>query len=1836
MKKYFGLVIGVLSLLFAAVSCDNFMGGSDLKDELEQIIQHEKADYCKVEIHANIASTTKIGPVAGIYDSTYKPQDSINLSFEPTAAYKFRYWEAHPEGSVKFDNYKELNTRATLLNGNNGESITIEPVCVLRPFPVLSSPNDPINPKNSSITIRFANPLDIPESYLENIKIEIAGEDVSEYFNKPVLQSFNYEIYIASKADKILDFTSGTKIVKVTVPQNFYYKIGDVEVQMAEDGVLEYKINQETIEKTYFSFAKVENGDYTNVSANSTIEKNILEKQIVNFKMKENCLFDKWYITSGDPENESPFQIVEDTEVEGTRLVKKGNTAIVRMIEVDESDATILAANNQYKMTFEILTAFDETIYAYPIVYERPVVTVSPTAKELVAKNTAVTVSFSKPVSNMSEMVSKIDILSEGVSVLENFEEPSYTDTQVTFKAKKTNMINIENNTKTINVSVPKGFIYNPAEGVDVGLKDDCVFSYRINSTTNEKAEISFSAGTYGSTKISINGNRSYNIGDKFTVRVTAEDPTYQFKKWNVATDAGTLPADCLAFEENEDNSLTVTVLDQISGVNIYPVYYKRPVIINFSPVTSNSSFASKDATVVLEFASKIDESFLSEIKITKNNIDITDSFLPPVLSEEDTVVTFSTDYDNLMTVTGASETVIVTVPAEISYKAEDGTVVEAGTVQAKTYKVKNDTEKKLIVTFENSSAGGIMNYTDSYKLSIGDSITVVYTTLNGYNFTGWTIKGATAEVLYDDEELKNSSITLTAKAEGSIVVSGAAVFYPEITDYEPKYNVNGVECDTTVRVFFNTLMAHESFTNSTVSIKNKKTGADLSRYFTINPEDVENITILKLKADASIKELFASNILATYDISISLDKSSIFTQVNSDITLTGINNEWYYRINVGTEQVNPKIKEIHLYKNRDAEGNLSGEMTDLDFENWTQSTFYGEFFQNHTRKVYMKIVGYDADSGLSHINLDERLYRTTAATESSLDPQKRTFGTYTTFKETNETTEDGIELYEYVTEIEFNPLYPDGVMKYDFSLEDRAGNKSDVVTYYIVKDTGVSGNFIKSMNTLNKPRVSVNGIDSVDVLFSPYFNPDYNEDYYKYMVDPFYGSYSDDLKVTKFEWGYLIDDHMTVVEPEVVGISVKENTFSRYQAERGWDWDYYEAYLDYYHIYYSDVAPVMYRFDRDETRETYIRVYVEDSVGNTYVKTVAIPEKATYATTIDGYDYYNAFNLNCPLDYNAQGTGISFYNSNEPDYKKFYAHNGSAWDVRKNKNTLAYYYVGGEPETRYAAYANHYEINGWTIYGTYSDIVDFRPDNVTALTEDDMPSDLEIITSVKNGIKNMGYTEVIAKYPEGFVKNPNLKYFVAVTVEEEDETKTIYTESDVLHLVYGTTYKISPAVRNEAREFKYGKTKTIAVNDDNIPPYMEQKGINNGTHSWYQMAPNFVKTSVPEDASGMKVSEDGLVHLQYWVIANESVDSYIKEREESEIITYPSKEISYDPENPPDYLRFPLDDSPENSYTVYVKLVDGSVNENYTFMSFYACNIVREAKPTFTYKSDYQYAQSHYNICMDSDWHYHETASSNSYDRHPEWWTEKGLEYLWDDGYLNLSSLNITEEELVHRYIKDCYTYVTRPAFIYDVDFANFALLTVECFDGKNWDTGNFGFTGDVGVFDTQPAQFRQIAFAEAGGQYFEHNGANWDYRNVEYSYFYNVYNTEDFIRIKALEANGNGTIKNYLKTLYVYPKYYKGEMKVDNYNIQELGNGLQVFADAPVLAHTFYCSANLGKDIDLWLNHALETGVVQKDSTFTYGESYLKDVPQGKYYVTIVHFANGETAISDVKIKK
>ncbi len=249
-----------------------------------------------------------------------------------------------------------------------------------------------------------------------------------------------------------------------------------------------------------------------------------------------------------------------------------------------------------------------DNIKLLPLVHERPAVeNFSPSySDDGVPRDCSISIAFTKNISAENDF-SAIQITCNGDSISESFLEPVLNENILTIAADKTNLIKVDSGkTKTVTVKIPADFFYEE-NGSKVMFGTETKFTYRINSTTNDKTEITFSVATAAGT-ISPNGTVNYNLGDVINLKYEISDD-YKFKGWSVLDGEGKEVSDSiLSFKEAYSSSTTVTVKSKMQGVSIAPKSVLVPKLKVCTPEYLAAG-VSYDKKVVLKFNKKLNAS---------------------------------------------------------------------------------------------------------------------------------------------------------------------------------------------------------------------------------------------------------------------------------------------------------------------------------------------------------------------------------------------------------------------------------------------------------------------------------------------------------------------------------------------------------------------------------------------------------------------------------------------------------------------------------------------------------------------------------------------------------------------------------------------------------------------------------------------------------------------------------------------------------------------------------------------------------------------------------------------------------------------------------------------------------------------------------------------------------------------------------------------------------------------------------------------------------------------------------------------------------------------------
>lgn len=204
-------------------SCENFLKGSDLRDQLEEAIEIANTSPVTFIVTADENSGT-----LKTFTLQLKKKNTFDVVFEPAETYKFIKWEVldrttkEPvEGILKFDDETNPETKGIAIAPREG--LEIHAKCLLQPAVVSVNPSPQgQNQVNAAIRIKFNMPLN--DSAVDNVSLTCFGQEMDDYFEKPVLNAAKDELTIRPRTSALITFIDNLKKgftdIRVSLPSS--------------------------------------------------------------------------------------------------------------------------------------------------------------------------------------------------------------------------------------------------------------------------------------------------------------------------------------------------------------------------------------------------------------------------------------------------------------------------------------------------------------------------------------------------------------------------------------------------------------------------------------------------------------------------------------------------------------------------------------------------------------------------------------------------------------------------------------------------------------------------------------------------------------------------------------------------------------------------------------------------------------------------------------------------------------------------------------------------------------------------------------------------------------------------------------------------------------------------------------------------------------------------------------------------------------------------------------------------------------------------------------------------------------------------------------------------------------------------------------------------------------------------------------------------------------------------------------------------------------------------------------------------------------------------------
>lgn len=772
MNKFFSRVVllaASLVLVFNLISCDNFLSGSEIQNQVEEIITDLNAK--EIQLVFDEGKTGSIKAPRTIL----KVGRTMEFIYNIDDKYEFHGWQIKEENDVT-DDLVEVSKKETdnsysikilktpkLVKDEKTEQeryakIYITPLCKERPDTRTVTPvNEPNGiSRDRAIFLEFTKEIDrksfifdeneIPseaeiienadeeiyayringETFFKNIEIiNSMKESLAEHYKEPIVEGKTLTIAI-DKLNPIIIDSGNYEMIDVTIKKEVTDKEG---VCLPKDINWHYKVIEATDEKaTIIAEAEAINGVVTGIipTEQKNRECNISQKISLNFTENSGYQFYKW----------------------------EYNSSIVNIDDPGKASTTATILNT----TRDVLTGEDHASIITAVCKPKlKVLSVEPAEGNVVSKNSSISIKFSedlpKDSKEFKEVIKGIIISANSVPVKEYFAEPEIINDTIVFAADNSNMIFVDKGeTKTVTVNIPQNIYYALDDGTKITMEGyGESYKYTIDDSTIEKTELKFSAPKESGT-ILVDGKDFSDVTEfsKFSIDQEIElsfelKEGYQFNGWEVISSGAPVAEDKIKLNNPKDKDTKLKIKVLMSGVSV--VAKCSPQLTATAQIENKT--VAKDSDIEIVFNKELaSENNLSDIKIVADGAKADSNYKTRNFNAETKKLTIknTTRFDIQK---GSTKIITVTVPKEFYYLDSDGNKVTLGKDKEFSFTVNSTTKDKVtvylnLINGENGNPlqlAGSFNAETTNELNLDEELNVSFTLNDGYFFQGFTYK---------------------------------------------------------------------------------------------------------------------------------------------------------------------------------------------------------------------------------------------------------------------------------------------------------------------------------------------------------------------------------------------------------------------------------------------------------------------------------------------------------------------------------------------------------------------------------------------------------------------------------------------------------------------------------------------------------------------------------------------------------------------------------------------------------------------------------------------------------------------------------------------------------------------------------------------------------------------------------------------------------------------------------------------------------------------------------------------------------------------------------------
>lgn len=1093
-------------------------------------------------------------------------------------------------------------------------------------------------------------------------------------------------------------------------------------------------------------------------------------------------------------------------------------------------------------------------------------------------------------------------------------------------------------------------------------------------------------------------------------------------------------------------------------------------------------------------------------------------------------------------------------------------------------------------------------------SLRVGGTYDLVFTENSSYQFIKWevvnTVTGKlTSEFIkIADATSTETQMTILKSGEG-IELKPICAARPKVLSQLPQAKPNGVFCDSVIVVTFDKEISESSIyyssadllnleydnllktedgkvygyiNNDNIHFKNIEITSDteqnLLEYF--NAPVLENGTVLKLFPKTDKPLLTTEGSLMLIDVMISPEfKDADGYSVGGD----GI--QWRYRINSNTDKEPPVFNSFTLATTAaKAQSSFAGD-----------KLIAGNTFNalNHVQnKLYFTCSGADNGS-INYLELKTKYIQTPSGIAVTEDEK--------------------VQIITDFTKGSFELQSNDGLIQLTFTLFDMSGNASDSVQSYIVaKDTEVS---VAGISLFNNP-----GID----ITSSYTSKDLN------------------TAATNISWKNSQDD-VWQKDNKTASADLKYTLFMSYDSNKlGSEIPCTKA------DNYKDGLWTVALPEINPEKDTFLTLKVEDALGNVNTVKGILPSAPAYFT-------YQKISDAGEYSYTDEATGKEKTIPYPAHYRIFYSNNlpeGSA-ETAAMPGYL-YYTTEDSEELKTQSFINL--STDWTkktaqiVPLNYTDLYvndiskcKFYFQTAYRLDNEAKPADTITFASAFANLNYELSSGALLKSVDSYLPELRNVYLMLNKQDKQTQANNLignYYLWKYLNNKDSSFYKVE--LVGGVSEFAITESQTLSapeVHSITVTKGGVNSGVNNVSVRYASSAPygvvyNFLWGKSEAEIEKYETSdtftiESGITKIYYKTVA---VDSANHESKTSSVFVYDLSENNYDTKAPQiNNLKWNGDNRQYDSFTAseYYPVVTAEIcYDNYQTTNGYA-NYVLYVVPA-----------DHADMTFGELSEDRIKVSPSVTGRFIPPLTKEDSVTVWN----NIEGLGSADHYFYVLYLEDLagnysYTPITLAKYV----LAEVPDVTVTPKD-SNTVTLNFAIEKEI---NCNRYQFQYYKFDE--------NLGNFDFapraidgmlngQTVTASTTLDA-NSYYFAFAKAIFQNGQKTKVEYTKPVY----FYTGSGSAINCELKDLmdgKNGAQIYCDRPCLVMTYWSSENYGYSISDWETFGVQCNPMfisaqnnvtnNFEDTLKYYTVDYSQIPRGKFYVVVIHFADGTALMS------